>query len=355
MTCSATEADVVGERDVEMGPGHLRMPLPRGLTRRGSPVRLRIATGLALAAAGALLLTVIWVGGPDPGVDDGAADVVRVGVVEGQSVPGYLNSSRGELAALVRAPSPGETWALVSLSAYVSPDQLPAVLGGATVAEVYARAPLGATQTQVVRIPAYQLPDDVVAGMLNAAVSRDRERADYTQLSRELTGTNPNDMRLRRAYDDAAAVAGAEAVAYREHCRCVFAAVVRGGPAVLDQIAERAEVRVVDPAPEVHALDRAEFRPPLPEQHTTVPVETRSVTPSALGGGPAVAPATSTPLPSSLGAAVTSASPEDPGSTSGPSFPASEERTAVPSAPAPGSSSRVPSASAGTSVGAFGR
>jgi len=184
LTCSATEADVVGERDVEMGPGHLRMPLPRGLTRRGSPVRLRIATGLALAAAGALLLTVIWVGGPDPGVDDGAADVVRVGVVEGQSVPGYLNSSRGELAALVRAPSPGETWALVSLSAYVSPDQLPAVLGGATVAEVYARAPLGATQTQVVRIPAYQLPDDVVAGMLNAAVSRDRERADYTQLER---------------------------------------------------------------------------------------------------------------------------------------------------------------------------
>jgi len=322
---------------------HWVPPLSRGLTRRGSPIRLRIATGLALAAAGALLVTVIWVGGPDSDLDAGKPDVVRVGVVEGQSVPGYLTSSRGELAALLHASAPpGETWALVSLSAYVSPDLLPAVLGGATVAEVYARAPLGAARTQVVRIPAYQLPDDVVAGMQNAAVSRDRERADYAQLSRKLTGTNPNDMRLRRAYDDAAAVAGAEATAYREHCSCVFAAVVRGGPAVLDQIAERADVRVVDPAPEVRSLSRTEFRPPLPEQRTIVPVETRSVIPSALGDASAVAPETPAPLPSSFGAAVTSASPEDPDSGSGPSFPAAEERTAVPSAPAPGSGSRSP-------------
>jgi hypothetical protein len=285
-------------------------------------------------------------------VDSGQADVVRVGVVEGQSVPGYLNSSRGELAALLRASSaPGDTWALVSLSAYVPPDRLPAVLGGATVAQVYARAPLGAARTQVVRIPAYRLPDDVVAGMLGAAVSRDRERADYTQLSQELTGTNPNDMRLRRAYADAAAVAGAEATAYREHCSCVFAAVVRGGPAVLDQIAGRAEVRAVDPAPEVRALDHTEFRPPLPEEHTTVPVETRAVIPSTPGSVAAVAPASLAPLPSSFGAAVTSDSPKDPGSGTAPSFPASEERTAVPSAPAPGSDSRVPYASAGASRG----
>jgi hypothetical protein len=129
----------------------------------------------------------------------------------------------------------------------VSPEKLPSMLGGAAVAQVYARAPLGAAQTQVVRIPAYRLPDDVVAGMLNAAVSRDRERADYTLLSRELTGTDPNDMRLRRAYDDAATVAGAEATAYRENCSCVFAAVVRGAPAARDQIAERTQVRTRRP------------------------------------------------------------------------------------------------------------
>jgi hypothetical protein len=344
-----------------MGPGDLLLPVMgalrrRGRTRRGGPTRLRVATGLAVAAAGALLLAVIWTAGPDPDVDGGAPDVVRVGVVEGQSVPGYLSSARGELAALTRAAAtPGETWALVSLSAYVSPDKLSSMLGGSAVAQVYARAPLGAAQTQVVRIPAYRLPDDVLAGMSNAAAGRDRERADYTLLSRELTGTDPNDMRLRRAYDDAAAVAGAEATAYREHCSCVFAAVVRGAPAVLDRIAERTEVRVVDPAPEVRTLDRTEFRPPLPEQRTIVPVETRSATPSVPSDGSPVASETLTPLPSSRGATVTSASPDDPAAGSGLSVPASEEHPAVPSAAAKGLISGMPFGPGGASRGAPGR
>ena len=339
-----------------MGSGHLLPPLTRGLTRRGGPLRLRLATGLAAAAAGALLIAVIWTAGPDPGTGGGAGDVVLVGVVEGQSVPGYLDSSRGELAALVRASvAPGETWALVSLSAYVPPDQLASMLGGATVAQVYARAPLGVARTEVVRIPAYRLPDDVVAGMLSAAAGRERERADYAQLSRGLTGDNPNDMRLRRAYADAAAVAGAEATAYRERCSCVFAAVVRGGPAALDRIAERAEVRVVDPAPEVRSLEQAEFRPPLPEQRTTVPVETRPAVPPAPGGASTVASSTPAPLPSLLGATVTSASPEDSVTRSGPSLPASEARSAVTSAPAPGPASRGVPAPAGAARGAAGR
>jgi len=339
-----------------MGSGHLLPPLTRGLGGRGDSARLRVATGLALAAAGALLVAVILTAGPDPGSGGGPGDVIRVGVVEGQSVPGYLDSSRGELAALLRGPVvPGETWALVSLSAYVPPDRLASVLGGAVVAQVYARAPLGAARTQVVRIPAGRVPDDVVAGMLNAAVSREQERADYAYLGRELTGTNPNDMRLRRAYADAAAVAGAEATAYRDRCSCVFAAVVRGGPAVLDRIAARAEVRVVDPAPEVRALDQTEFRPPLPEERTTVPVETRSTMPPALGGGRAVAPPTPAPLPSSLGATVTSASPQDRATGSGPSVPASEERPVVPSAAAPGPGPRAASTSEGASRAAAGR
>jgi hypothetical protein len=160
-------------------------------------------------------------------------------------------------------------------------------------------------------------------------------------------------MGLRGAYDDAAAVAGAEATAYREHCSCVFAAVVRGIPAALDQIAERTEVRVVDPAPEVRALERTEFRPPLPEQRTTVPVETRSATPS--GDGSPVASETLAPLPSSLGATVTSASPDHPVAGSGPSVPASEEHPAVPSAAAKGLISGMPFVPAGASRGVPGR
>jgi hypothetical protein len=286
-----------------MGTGHLLPALSRGLTHRGGPVRLGIATGLAVAAAGALLVAVVWTAGPDQQPGDSPADVVRVGMVDGQSVPGYLTASRGELASLLRPPATTtETWALVSLSAYVTPELLPGVLDGAAVAEVYTRVPLGLAQTPMLRIPAYRLPGDVVAGMLGAAISRERERADYMQLGRQLIGDDPADVRLRRAYADSAAVAGAEAAAYRDHCACVFAAVVRGAPAVLDRIAARLSVRVVDPAPEVQALADTDFRPPLPEQRTAMPVETLSATPSAPSAAATVAPPAPAPLPSSLGA-----------------------------------------------------
>ena len=296
---------------------------------------LRVMTGVAIASVAALLAAVIWLAEPDPAPDPGPVDVVRVGVIEGQSVPGYLNSSRGELATMARTSGAGETWALVSLQSYLPPDRLARVLTGVAVAQVYARAPLGAAPTQVERIPAYRIPDDVVTGLLAAAVRRDQERADYQQLSRRLTGSAQNTIRLRRAYASAAQVAGEEATAYRAHCSCVFAAVVRATPAALWAIAGRAGVRVVDPAPEVSRLDRAEFRPPLPEQRTTVPDDTRTATTPAQRAVSPVAPAVSAPLPSSLGTPVTSASSDEPGARSGPSVPAPEERAAVPSAPSP--------------------
>jgi len=127
-----------------MRPGDRMLPpLARGLSRIGTaPSRLRIMTGLALAAAAALLVTVVRAADHAPEAQP-TGDLVRVGVVEGQSIAGYLRSSRGELAALLPAsgsPVTGETWALVSLTAYLAPDKLQAALAGVPVAEVYARA-----------------------------------------------------------------------------------------------------------------------------------------------------------------------------------------------------------------------
>ncbi|GAA3336686.1 hypothetical protein GCM10020358_10210 [Amorphoplanes nipponensis] len=56
------------------------------------------------------------------------------------------------------------------------------------MAEVYARAPLPGVRTQVVKIPVYRMPGDVLAGMLNAALARDQEQADYRKLGDELEG-----------------------------------------------------------------------------------------------------------------------------------------------------------------------
>jgi hypothetical protein len=223
------------------------------------------------------------------------------------------------------------------------------VLGRVAVSEVYARAILTGISTQVVRIPTYRVPDDVVAGMFEAARRRDREQADYRKLSAALDGGSDADQRLRRAYDNAARAAEAEATSYRAGCSCVFAAVVRATPADLQQIAGHAEVRAVDPAPEVSSLARTEFSPPLPEQETAAPepsspvvppVPTEAVLPAETGPDPA--PATTEPSPS-MPAPVTSASSEGPGPISEPSVEASPERTAVPSALPVSQTATVPS------------
>ncbi|WP_155123455.1 MULTISPECIES: hypothetical protein [unclassified Actinoplanes] len=263
-------------------------------------------TGVAAAATATLVLAVAWAGhsGDPSGGDPG--DVVRVGVIEGQTVGGYLDSSRRELSMLTdpSGPAAGDTWALVSLRDYTAPAQLPALLAGATVAQVYARVPLPGVRTQVSLIPVYSMPGDVTAGMLDAALVRDREQADLSRLERSLTGEGQREQRLRTTYGTAALVAAQEAAAYRAGCSCVFAAVIRAAPATLGGIASRPGVRGVDPAPEVRSLDHTEFRPPRPEESGLVtadpsvrPVPT--ATPGVASGSPGR-------LPSSIGGTVTS-------------------------------------------------
>ena len=117
-------------------------------------------------------------------------------------------------------------------------------------------------------IEARKMQDQVLDSM-----ELERERAEYIQLGRRVRNQGEPPERALRAYETAAGTAATEAAAYRSGCSCVFAAVLRAAPAVLQGVARRAGVRIVDPAPEVRRLDRTEFRPPLPEQTGTVPAE----------------------------------------------------------------------------------
>jgi hypothetical protein len=293
-------------------------PLAQGLTRLGhGPVRLRVLTSAALLSSAAVLVTAVWAADRGPEGDLTVGDVTRVGVVEGQSIPGYVQSSRSELASLVAAPPPGsqgETYALVTLSAYLAPDRLAPVLSAVTVSEVFSRVPLPETQTQIVRIPAFRLPADVIANMAQVAERKDREARDYQARSAALTGNDDEQRRLRDLYDSGARIALAEATAYRSRCSCLYAAVVRATPAALQRVAGRPEVRAVDPAPELLRLDRAVFSPPLPEQEDLARAPDDSALPSAQGGestgagsGPPAGGDSGGPA-----AATTSASPSNP-------------------------------------------
>ncbi|WP_416903183.1 hypothetical protein [Micromonospora echinospora] len=253
-------------------------PLVRALTGRGGP-RPRLLGWVALASVGAVLLTAAWATGRPPVGDRTVGEVTRVGVGEGDSIPGYLRSAGDELAALpdpAPSASAGSTWALVSLAEYLPPERLAPVLADVPVSAVFGRVPLPGRQTQIVRIPALRVPEDVRAGMVELAGRKDREAADYRARGAELTGDTPQERELRGFYASGAEVAEVEAAAYRAGCSCVYAAVVRAEPSRLRTVAARLGVRAVDPAPEIERLDRTVFTPPLPEQEDCPPARRRA-------------------------------------------------------------------------------
>jgi hypothetical protein len=312
-------------------------PLARAMARLGrGHTRLRLLTGAAVASATAVLVAAAWAVDQRPAGDPTVGDVVKVGVVDGQSIPGYLASSRTELTRLLSAPptgSPGgETYALVTLSAYLAPNRLTPILGGVSVSAIYARVPLANTQTSIERVSAYRIPDDVVSGMRRVAADKEKEAADYRALDRTLTGDGERERALRAVYESGARVAAAEATAYRSRCACVYAAVVRAAPAALDRVARHREVRAVDPAPEVRRLDRAVFLPPLPEQMDVVhPPADAALNPT---GTPSQTPPAGPADPEPSGTAEPSASPAGSSEpTQAPSAEPTPEPTAPPAGP----------------------
>jgi hypothetical protein len=273
-------------------------------------------TWIALACALVVLVVAVTQRRGEPAGDRTVGEVTRVGVADGDAIPGYLRAAADELARL-DAPAPG-SWALVSFAAYLTPAQAAAALGGTPVSAVVARVPLPGRQTEIVRIAAMRMPDDVVAGMAEVAARKDREAADYrTRVADPAASADPE---LRRVYDTGAAVSAREAAAYRAGCACVYAAVVRDAPEALRAIAGRPGVRGVDPAPDVRRLDRTVFTPPLPEQRDVArpPADTGLDDPTSRPGmsdSSEAAPTVSGSSPAAAGS-TTGARPASPAPTS---------------------------------------
>lgn len=196
----------------------------------------------ALALLAAVAATVLWRVTRPTAATLPTDSTVRVGVRDGDPIPDYLAAGRVELDRLAVSAPGTEVYALVSLRGYLPPDRLAPLVGpGLRAVSAYARVPLPRRQTELIRLPAQRLPADVVAGMDLVATRK--------------SGAAPADP-----------VEAAEAAAYREHCACIYALVVRGQPAALLVLAANAEVRGVDPAPEVRDVAAAVFVAPLPEQ-----------------------------------------------------------------------------------------
>ncbi|MEU7173144.1 hypothetical protein ABZ949_16840 [Micromonospora tulbaghiae] len=269
------------------------------------PRRSRSAalTWVALACALVVLVVAVAQRRERPVSDRTVGEVTRVGVTDGASIPAYLRAAGDEL---VRLDVP-DGYALVSFGDYLTPARAAAALDGTRVTAVVARVPLPGRQTEIVRIAALRLPQDVVAGMAGVATRKDREAADY----RSRAAATTVDPELRRVYDSGAEVAAHEAQAYRTGCACVYAAVVSAAPDALRTLAGRPGVRVVDPAPEVTRLDRTVFTPPLPEQRDVVrpPADTGPAGAGGMGDSSEAARTVSEPSPTAPASVAGSGTP----------------------------------------------
>jgi hypothetical protein len=125
----------------------------------------------------------------------------------------------------------------------------------------YARVPLPYRQTERVNLAAGRVPEDILTDMTVAASRKDVDARTYSGLAE--TEADPQ---LRAIYRSNADVSQAEADGYRGGCACVFALLVRATALTLTALARHADVRAVDPAPEVVETTRAVWAAPLPEQ-----------------------------------------------------------------------------------------
>ncbi len=289
---------------------------PAGRHRRRRP----LGGGSVLLAAVALLTATLW-WVQHPAAPPPPHTVARVGIADGESLPGYVSAARQRLDRLAAAPKAHRhVYALVSLTGYLSPSRLSALMAGVRPHRVYSRVPSAGLAVQVAAIPVRRIPADVNTGMDRLARDRQRIAADFGRLAGSTTEpVDPGHDQYRveqHGYQ-------IEASAYRRHCSCVFAAVVWASPAALSTVSRRHSVRVVDPASNLTSLSGATFTAPLPEQTGSAgdaaaagPAE--STTPASTPSG-TDAPVLPAPDPSgSAGGPARPASPDPSGSAGGP-------------------------------------
>jgi hypothetical protein len=243
--------------------------------------------GLAVTGVAAVVASAVYVSWDAPPPDVTVGEVVRVGAAEGDQVAVYTDRARAELRSLVSSGT-AEAYALVSFRGYATPGAVVPLLRDVETVRAFVRLPVPAVQTPIVsfgvRTPAVDIPVAMarVAGQREAAALEDEKTAAG------LSGDDPKERELKAFYTDSSRLDRAEASAYRRGCACVYAAVVRATPVRLAELAGRAGVRVVDPAPELRRLDRTVFLPLLPEQTTVVaPPPDRSLPEEPLATPPA--------------------------------------------------------------------
>jgi hypothetical protein len=161
---------------------------------------------------------------------------------------------------------------VVDLDTYLRPSDARRLLAGYEVVRAYARVP-AALPTQVHVVPLRGTVADADAGLAASARLAAATAHTFAVLVQQLRPRNGDEQRLRERYALQQRASAYEAARLRtpQSCGCLFAFVVRGGPAALVRLSTQPHVRIVDPADSATPLDELTVFPLEPEVSRLVP------------------------------------------------------------------------------------
>lgn len=268
-------------------PGPLRR-LDDRFARRGPLALLAEVPQAGLLLVALLLLTaggtVLARGGGDAAAERPQPVAVPqgppvLGPDDGTRVADYVSSARADAARASQDSPETVRLALVSLTAYATPDKAREVLTGLDVRRAYLRVPAGEEPTEVLSTDVEDLVGDLRRLYTATAERKAREQREFLGLARAITPDSPEQERFRDFYEASARASGKEATAYRTGCACLFAVLVQAPARVLAELPALAGVRAVELARPGATVEDVRVRPLVPEQTTVVaPLPRKSVT-----------------------------------------------------------------------------
>lgn len=203
-------------------------------------------TWSAVLAAVVLAGAVVGLGVANP-VPPARISTDRLGPDAGEQVAEYLDRARTTLESGADDAAPH--WALVSLAAPSTPQQVLDIAGDVRVAQVLFRVPLDRVQTPMLAIPVAANPTAVLRAPAVAAA----------RLQASVVG-----------HDRQSLVAAYSAAQLSDGCGCVVGATVRGSLDELQHLADMPGVRAVEALPSDAVAGSFAVTPLLPEQVSTV-------------------------------------------------------------------------------------
>jgi hypothetical protein len=197
----------------------------------------------------------------------------RLGPATGGTVSKYVDTASQRRTALDDLSSTQRVNAVVDLTGYLTAgavDQLLAATPGIDLLRGFARVSPPAQAPIHVLITSPQA--GLAAGLGSAHDSAQAVALHYEhELDRALEHPSTQLQEKLQAGAVTAAVARVDAQGLASGCGCVFALVVRGSVAQLEQLAQAAAVRVLDPAPAKASLASLMIVPLEPQVTGTVP------------------------------------------------------------------------------------